>query len=56
MVSYIAIQKVRQNLAFSTVFISEDTSTMPAMSNIPHPEMPPIQTNINGIIQFLQTI
>ena len=42
--------------AFSTVFTSEDTSTMPALSDMPHPEMPPIHIDINGIVQLLQNL
>ena len=38
------------NRAFSTVFTNEDTSTMPALSDTPHPEMPPIHIDINGIV------
>jgi len=44
------------NRAFSTVFTTEDTSNMPAMSDMSHPEMPPIQIDINGIVQLLQNL
>ena len=33
------------NKAFTTVFTSEDTSTMPVLDGTPYPEMPPIDIN-----------
>ena len=39
------------NEAFTTVFTSEDTPTMPVLDGTPYPEMPPIDTILSVIFK-----
>ena len=44
------------NEAFTTVFTSEDTSTVPVLDGTPYPEMPPIDISTEGIIHLLENL
>jgi hypothetical protein len=44
------------NEQFKSAFTTEDTTTMPNKGRSPHPTMPEIKINTNGVIQLLKSI